>query len=78
MSGHNIDDKQHTHYCCGVGIRSDRQKEIGLTKEWMERTAMRAEEARNVLYSFVAAAATSATADDNFGNSVITVKINVV
>ena len=39
---------------------------------------MTAEEARNILYTFVAAAATSAEADDNFDDSVITVKINVM
>ena len=39
---------------------------------------MKAEEARNVLYPFVAAAATSSTADDNFDDSVVTVKVNVM
>ena len=50
-----------------------------MTKEWMARTVMKAEEARNALYTFVAAAATSATADDdNFDDSIIIVKINVM
>jgi hypothetical protein len=45
----------------------------------MARTVMKAEEARNALYTFVAAAAASATADDdNFDDSIIIVKINVM
>jgi hypothetical protein len=45
----------------------------------MERMVMKEEEDRNVLCPFVAAAANSATAaDDNFDDSVITVKINVM
>jgi len=44
----------------------------------MERTVLKAQEARNVLYHFVAAAAASAADNNNFVDSVITVKIKVM